>query len=173
MENRKPVVVVAAVVLVALFLVFVWPTPYQYFKSGSVNLRSNRITGSVQVLRESGWSTYHPYVEPLAPPTPQDQPVSAADMSTIESDPKTKIWFDGGSVYVSIHNPLTAGKITSLTVMVSITKGDAKGSSETYLLKQFDGGGLSPLSDGTFTATYVYPPAPDGFNWEVLSATWQ
>lgn len=37
------------------FVLFVWPTPYRYFKGGSTNYRVNRFTGSTETLRGGGW----------------------------------------------------------------------------------------------------------------------
>lgn len=46
----------AGLVIFALFwLVFVWPTPWRYFKSGSTNLRVHRITGTTERLTTDGW----------------------------------------------------------------------------------------------------------------------
>lgn len=40
---------------ILVFCLFVWPTPYQYFKEGSENIRVNRLTGHVQRLGGRGW----------------------------------------------------------------------------------------------------------------------
>jgi hypothetical protein len=46
------------VLLALLWLWFIWPTPWDYFHSGSTHLRVNRFTGATEVLTMSGWTTY-------------------------------------------------------------------------------------------------------------------
>jgi hypothetical protein len=38
------------------WFLFVWPTPWVYFKSGSENLRVNRFDGQTEILTRWGWA---------------------------------------------------------------------------------------------------------------------
>jgi len=38
-----------------LFAYLIWPTPYKEYKSGSMNLRVNRLTGRTEILSYRGW----------------------------------------------------------------------------------------------------------------------
>jgi len=53
--KQKRIACIVAAIFAALWLVFVWPTPYRYFKSGSTNYRVNRFTGDTEHLTGSGW----------------------------------------------------------------------------------------------------------------------
>jgi hypothetical protein len=46
---------IAVASLIVLFSVIVYPTPYEFQKSGSQIIKINRITGSAYVLNEKGW----------------------------------------------------------------------------------------------------------------------
>lgn len=41
--------------LAVLFAVYVWPTPYNYFQSGTHTFRVNRFTGETKMLSYEGW----------------------------------------------------------------------------------------------------------------------
>jgi hypothetical protein len=64
----RHVVYVAAALAAVIFAGFVWPTPYQHYKSGSLNLRVNRFTGTTQRLTVHGWQA--------TPPLPSTDPVA-------------------------------------------------------------------------------------------------
>ncbi len=46
---------VLAVAGALIFALFIWPTPYSHYKSGSTNYRVNRFTGSTERLTGAGW----------------------------------------------------------------------------------------------------------------------
>ena len=48
---KKTAVQVAIVLVVLLFAVFVWPTPYRYHSFGPTVAREHRITGKLEILR--------------------------------------------------------------------------------------------------------------------------
>ena len=46
------------IILVLLFAVYVWPTPYRnmpYYRGGSTPFRIHRITGTGEIWRGGGW----------------------------------------------------------------------------------------------------------------------
>lgn len=51
----KRILAIAAVLSLLLVGGLVWPTPYEHYKSGPVNLRVNRITGKTERLTVAGW----------------------------------------------------------------------------------------------------------------------
>lgn len=75
----KPVLAVLArlflVLLVYLFAIWVWPTPYYHLKtapsSGVFDFRVNRITGEAQFLNSEGWRVAEPRFFADLPPIPQ------------------------------------------------------------------------------------------------------
>lgn len=46
---------VGLLLIVALFLLYCWPTLYRYDTSQSVRYRTNRVTGHVALLTPVGW----------------------------------------------------------------------------------------------------------------------
>lgn len=48
------------------WLLFVWPTPWDYFKSGAENLRVNRFDGQTEILTRRGWTRIAPVTNPFA-----------------------------------------------------------------------------------------------------------
>lgn len=57
-KRRTPLFLVWVVIGigVSLWAVYVWPTPWRYYKTGTTNLRVKRLTGKTQVLHLNGWT---------------------------------------------------------------------------------------------------------------------
>ena len=51
---------VATVLLLLLFAGYVWPTRYEHYKAGSVNIRVNRFNGATDKLTVAGWQASDP-----------------------------------------------------------------------------------------------------------------
>lgn len=56
--------------IVVLWFLFIWPTPYRYHKLGTSDVRSNRFTGRVEYLTSSGWKERGAEIEPTPTPVP-------------------------------------------------------------------------------------------------------
>jgi hypothetical protein len=54
--NVKDWACIVGAVMALLWGVYIWPTPYQHYKSGSKNYRVNRFNDAAYVLDEDGWS---------------------------------------------------------------------------------------------------------------------
>ena len=58
---KRNLLLSAAAAVALAFLVFVWPTPYRYFKTPAPLVRVNRVTGSAAWLDlANGWTACRP-----------------------------------------------------------------------------------------------------------------
>ena len=162
------------------FALFIWPTPWQYDKSGRLSVRTERITGEVQSLGYEGWQTtnsgwaykrlHHQTASAVIPAPPPPAPqmfLTREEINGIQQDSASL--YSGGEMTANYYNG-SDKTISAITLTIGIKSRNSNSADviRDYRMEATSYGSCTPQANCVFTTSQAYPIDASTQTWYVV-----